>query len=120
VPDGQGGNAVAWEHVLEPIDGGRTRLIVRGRASSRWLDLARAEPSAGHHRLFIERADGALAKLPRPLVVAIAAMGHRIMEARHMPGIARRSARKKRASHPTCGEDRCSTAGCWQPSSMSR
>src|SRR6476659_999887 len=28
VPDGNGGNAVAWEHVLEPLDGGRTRLIV--------------------------------------------------------------------------------------------
>ena len=34
VPDGRGGNAVAWEHVLEPLPGGRTRLIVRGRASS--------------------------------------------------------------------------------------
>jgi hypothetical protein len=28
------GHAVAWEHVLERIDGGRTRLIVRGRASA--------------------------------------------------------------------------------------
>src|SRR5512145_1901204 len=39
VPDGRGGNAVAWEHVLEPVVGGRTRLIVRGRASAHWLHL---------------------------------------------------------------------------------
>jgi hypothetical protein len=31
VGDGHGANAVAWEHVLEPSDGGRTRLIGRGR-----------------------------------------------------------------------------------------
>src|SRR4030095_5977048 len=34
VPDGHGSHAVVWEHVLKPLDGGRTRLIVRGRASS--------------------------------------------------------------------------------------
>ena len=39
VPDGRGGNAVAWEHVLESLACGRTRLIVRGRAS---LSLARS------------------------------------------------------------------------------
>jgi len=91
VPDGHGGNAVAWEHVLERIDGGRTRLIVRGRASSRWLDLARAQPSGGHRRIFIERAYASLASLPRPLLIAFAAFGHRIMEARHLRGIQRRS-----------------------------
>ena len=68
VPDGHGGNAVAWEHHLEPLAGGRTRLIVRGRASSHWLDLARAKPPAGHRRIFIERAYAALARLPRPLL----------------------------------------------------
>src|SRR5687767_9119957 len=66
VPDGCGGNAVASEHVLEPIPGGLTRLIVRGRASAHWLDLTRAPPPAGHHRVFIERAYAALAMLPRP------------------------------------------------------
>jgi len=90
-PDGHGGHAVAWEHVLEPIDGGRTRLIVRGRASSHWLDLARAQPPAGHERIFIERAYAMLAKLPRPLLVVFAGLGHRIMEARHLRGIQRRS-----------------------------
>jgi hypothetical protein len=93
VADGYGGTAVSWEHVLEPADADRTRLIVRGRVSSRWLDLARARPPAGHQRIFIERAYVVLATLPRPLLIAVAGMGHRIMEARHLRGIQRRSAR---------------------------
>jgi uncharacterized protein DUF998 len=91
VPDGHGRNAVAWEHFLDPLLDGRTRLIVRGRASSHWLDLARAPSPAGHHRIFIERAYGVLARLPRPLLVALAGWGHRMMEARHLRGIQRRS-----------------------------
>jgi hypothetical protein len=91
VPDGMGGNAVAWEHVLEPVVGGRTRLIVRGRASAHWLHLARAQPPAGHHRIFIERAYALLAHLPRPLLIGVATFGHRVMEARHLRGIRRRS-----------------------------
>jgi uncharacterized protein YndB with AHSA1/START domain len=91
VPDGQGGHAVAWEHNLVPLEGGRTRLLVRGRASARWLDLARAQPPSGHRRIFIEGAYAALARLPRPLLVAFAALGHRVMEARHLRGIQRRS-----------------------------
>jgi uncharacterized protein YndB with AHSA1/START domain len=63
VRDGRGGNAVAWEHALEPLPGGRTRLIVRGRASSRWLTLARATPPSRHRRMFVERASAALAAL---------------------------------------------------------
>jgi hypothetical protein len=91
VPDGQGGHAVAWEHNLVPLEDGRTRLLVRGRASARWLDLARAQPPPGHRRIFIERASAALARLPRPLLIAFAALGHRVMEARHLRGIQRRS-----------------------------
>jgi hypothetical protein len=91
VPDGYGGNAVVWEHFLEPLDGGRTRLIVRGRASSHWLDLARAKPPAGRRRIVIERAYAALVMLPRPLLIGFATLGHRIMEARHLRGIRRRS-----------------------------
>jgi len=91
VPDGQGGNVVAWEHVLDRLDDSRTRLIVRGRASSRWLDLARGRPPAGNHQIFIERAYAMLARLPRPLVVRFAALGHRFMEARHLRGIERRA-----------------------------
>jgi hypothetical protein len=91
VPDGHGGCAIAWEHALFPLEGGRTRLIVRGRASSSWLDLARATPPPGHRRLFIERAYAMLARLPRPLLIGVAAFGHRVMEARHLRGIRRRS-----------------------------
>jgi hypothetical protein len=91
VPDGRGGITVAWEHFLQPLAGGRTRLIVRGRASSHWLDLARAKPAAGGRRIFIERAYAVLAKLPRPILLGFARFGHRIMEARHLRGIRRRA-----------------------------
>jgi hypothetical protein len=92
VPDATGGNAVAWEHVLDPIPGGRTRLIVRGLASAHWLDLARVpSPVLGRRRIFIERVYAALAMLPRPLCITFATAGHRIMEARHLRGIQRRS-----------------------------
>ena len=90
VPDGHGGTAVAWEHYLEPLAGGRTRLIARGRASPQWLDLARAKPRAGERRIFIERAYALLARLPLPLLVGVAALGHRFMEARHLRGLQRR------------------------------
>jgi hypothetical protein len=96
-PDGHGAYAVAWEHVLEPLEGGRTRLIARARASSRWVDLARAKPPDGHRRIFIERAYAMLARLPHPLLIAFAGLGHRIMEARHLRGIRRRSTAATRA-----------------------
>ena len=103
VPDGRGGNAVAWEHVLNPLPDGRTRLLVRGRASSHWLDRARTAPTDGHRRIFVERAYAALAMLPRPLLIAFATLGHRIMEARHLRGIQRRStasrAQRRRVRH---------------------
>ncbi|HEU4691586.1 MAG TPA: DUF998 domain-containing protein [Vicinamibacterales bacterium] len=103
VPDGRGGNAVASEHVLHPLPDGRTRLLVRGRASSHWLDRARTAPTDGHRRIFVERAYAALAMLPRPLLIAFATLGHRIMEARHLRGIQRRSAapraQRRRVSH---------------------
>jgi hypothetical protein len=63
---------------------------VRGWASSLWLDLARRKPPAGHRRIFIERAYAVLASLPHPLLLGFAAIGHRIMEARHLRGIRRR------------------------------
>jgi hypothetical protein len=91
VPDGHGGNAVGWEHVLEPLPGGRTRLIVRARASSQWLARASATRPTDHQRFFIERVYAVLAMLPGPVLIAVAMLGHRIMEARHLRGIQRRS-----------------------------
>ena len=93
-PDGHGGHAVAWEHVLDPLEGGRTRVIARAHASSGWLERARAAPTAGHRRTFIERAYSVLARLPRPLLIGFAGLGHRFMEARHLRGIQRRASRR--------------------------
>lgn len=59
---------------------------MRGRASSHWLDLARATRPAVHPRIVIECANRVLARLPRPLLIGFAALGHRIMEARHPEG----------------------------------
>ena len=103
VPDGHGGHAVAWEHFLQPLDRGRTRLIVRGRASSHWLGLARAKPPAGRRRLPIERAYAVLATLPQPLLIGFSTLGHRIMDARHLRGIRRRclAAREQDVRHET-------------------
>jgi hypothetical protein len=52
---------------------------------------ASATPPTDHQRFFIERAYAALATLPRPLLIAVAPLGHRIMEARHLRRIQRRS-----------------------------
>ena len=90
VPDDRGGVAVAWEHVLEPLAINRTRLVVRGRVSSHWLDRARDKPG-GRRRILIERGYAMLARLPKPLLVALATLGHGVMEKRHLRGIERRS-----------------------------
>jgi CubicO group peptidase (beta-lactamase class C family)/uncharacterized protein YndB with AHSA1/START domain len=97
-PDGSGGDAVSWEHFLESVDGDRTRLILRGRVSSHWLDRSRLTPPAGHRRIFIERVYALMATLPRPLLVAVAGFGHRIMEARHLRGIQRRAEQRVNAA----------------------
>jgi membrane protease YdiL (CAAX protease family) len=68
---GEHGTIVSWEHYLEPDQGGRTRLIVRGRASRELGDLV-------------------LGRVPNVLRVPLAKIGHRWMEARHMRGIKRR------------------------------
>jgi CubicO group peptidase (beta-lactamase class C family) len=90
-PDGRGGEAVSWEHFLESLDGDRTRLILRGRVSSHWLDRSRLSPPARHRRIFIQRVYALMARLPRPLLLAFAGFGHRIMEARHLRSIQRRA-----------------------------
>ena len=107
-PDGSGGEAVSWEHFLESIDGNRTRLILRGRVSSRWLDRSHGEPPAGHRRIFIERVYGLLARLPRSLLFWVAGLGHRIMEARHLRGIRSRAERFANLRNvPDCHVSRC-------------
>ncbi|CEF48798.1 unnamed protein product [uncultured bacterium] len=97
-PDASGKAAVSWEHFLESVDGRRSRLILRGRVSSHWLDLARARPAAGHRRIFIERVYALLSRLPRPLLLGFAGFGHRIMEARHLRGIQYRAVQRVNAA----------------------
>jgi hypothetical protein len=72
------GPALSWEYLLSPLGLGRTRLIVRGRVSPRWLD-------PGAHPV--------LARLPRPLLLLAARVGHRLMLARHLRGLKRRAER---------------------------
>lgn len=86
-PDGR--PRATWEHVLEPLDRGRTRLIVRGRVSPRWLDAPRDRPV--RPPLSIERAYSVMARIPRPLLFPIAALGHWLMQARQLRGIKRRA-----------------------------
>ena len=60
VPDGHGGNAVAWEHVLDPIEGGRTRTH-RPRAGC--VELAGS--GAQHSRPPVTAASSSSAPMPR-------------------------------------------------------
>ncbi len=82
---------VSWEHLLEGLEGQRTRLVVRGRVSREWKLLARDAGRERAHPFFIERIYRVLARMPRPVLVAAAGYGHRVMEARHMRGIKRRA-----------------------------
>lgn len=90
VPDASGGHQVSWEFLLEPLDHGRTRLIVRGRISQRWPAPAQDRSASAHGPILIERIYGALALTPRPLMLAAAGFGHYIMQARMLRGIKRR------------------------------
>jgi hypothetical protein len=88
-----GGPRASWEFLLQPLERGRTRLIVRGRISRHWLD---PEPDNGraaspHGPIFIERVYGLLAKIPRSLLLPFARAGHRLMQARQLRGIRRRA-----------------------------
>jgi len=65
--------------------------------------ISRARNRFGHRRIFVERAYAALARLPRPLLVAFAALGHRVMEARHVRRIQRRSTAPS-PTHAVSGE----------------
>ncbi len=91
VPDGRGGLLATWEHVLEPVDGLRTRLLCRSRVGGGWIAAAREAGRPGQPLLLIERGYRLLARLPLPLLLRVGAAGHRFMEARHLRGIRRRA-----------------------------
>jgi uncharacterized protein YndB with AHSA1/START domain len=87
VPETSGGNQVSWEFLLEPLEGGRTRLIVRGRISRRWPAPIRERSRPPGRLIFIERIYAILVRTPQPLMLAAAAFGHYIMQARMLRGI---------------------------------
>jgi len=81
---------LSWEHLVEPLDAGRSRLIVRGRVSRAWKRMARGAGQAGEKKVFIEYVYRVLGRLPDMLLAFIGGVGHRWMEARHMRGIKER------------------------------
>ena len=87
VPDSDSGFRVTWEFLLHPVDQSRTRLIVRGRVSGKWLDSdASTSPFAAGLRS-IKRMYALLAKIPWRLMFPFVAFGHYIMQARQLKGI---------------------------------
>ena len=90
-PEVSGGNQVSWEFLLDALEDGRTRLIVRGRISHRWPAPIRERSRPPGRLIFIERIYAILAHTPRPLMLVAAAFGHYIMQARMLRGIKRRA-----------------------------
>jgi hypothetical protein len=73
----------------------------------------------GQRRIFIEQAYALRARLPRPLLIGFAACGHRVMEARHLRGIQRRSTASPARRHEVSGEAwRRALLGCGIASSL--
>jgi len=91
VPEANGGNQVSWEFLMEPLDHGRTRLIVRGRISHRWPGSIQERSRPPGRLILIERIYEILARTPRPLMLVAASFGHYIMQARMLRGIKRRA-----------------------------
>ena len=96
VPNGaKGRSRVSWEYLLDPMSADRTRLLVRGRVSPDWLAAGRGPVPSRDQQYLIERVYGLLSRLPRPVMLVLARLGHRIMLARHLRGIKRRSERSR-------------------------
>ncbi len=83
VPGKDGSILVTWEFLLQPV-GSCTRLLVRGRVAQGWPLLPQGTRP-------IERVYRLLARLPRPLMLAISGFGHIVMEVRMLKGIKRRA-----------------------------
>jgi hypothetical protein len=73
---------VSWEFLLEPKGNKRTRLLVRGRVPPEWPPLPMG-------RRPIERIYRLLGRLPRPLMLFLAGLGHSLMEQRMLRRIKR-------------------------------
>ena len=81
---------VSWALVLAPLAHGRTRLIARGRISRSWLAGQEARSTIPGKPIFIERIYGLLAKMPWPVLLPVAGVGHYLMESRMLRGIKHR------------------------------
>jgi len=81
----------SWALVLEPVNSDRTRLIARSRPSRDWLAIQ--DYNTPGRPLPIERAYDFMAKLPRPLLLPLAACGHYVMESRMLRGVKSRAER---------------------------
>jgi hypothetical protein len=85
-PHETGGLRATWEFLLDPLPGGRTRLLVRARVAPRgWTSELSAVTRP------IDLVYWALARMPRGLMLALAGAGHRVMQARQLRGIRRRA-----------------------------
>lgn len=90
VPGAHNSTIVSWAFLLEAADRGRTRLVVRGRVAPSWPRMATSPPDR-MPPILIERVYNLLARLPRPLLLAIGGFGHRVMQNRQLRGIKRRA-----------------------------
>lgn len=91
VPDASGGIQVSWEFLLQPVDQGCTRLIVRARISPRWPAPTQARSASSRGPILTERIYAVLERTPKPLLLVAAGFGHYLMEARMLRGIKRRA-----------------------------
>ena len=91
--DRDGHQRVSWEFLLRPLPEDRARLIVRGRVAATWLS---APPRHDPRRapFFIERVYGAMAHIPRPILMIGAGFGHRVMQNAQLRGLKRRVAQR--------------------------
>ena len=91
MPNALGHARASWEFLLEPLDHDRTRLIARGRVSPHWLDGPEDRSLSRNRTIFIERVYRVLTRIPKPVLLLVAGLGHCIMQARQLRGIKRRA-----------------------------
>jgi hypothetical protein len=100
-PTPSGECLMSWEFFLEQRAQNWSRLLVRGRISSKWPGGGVENPAASPRP--IERVYALLARMPGWLMIPIAKSGHRVMQAQQLRGIKRRAER-------ACREDRHSSS----------
>lgn len=95
---GHPGPVTSWEHLVEPGESHSSRQVVRSRVARGWKQMARNAGTVGQQRAPIEYVYRFVGHLPDSWLIAIARLGHRWMESRHMRGIKRRVEAHSRAA----------------------